>query len=247
MRVSLSTTYSEMVTIIQVKRTKDKAATSSSGRNGQGSRQRVRRRLENMILRGRYKPGTRLIQLDLASKFGVAQSVVRESLLELKALGLVDVIDNLGVFVSQIDAGKLIEAFEIREMLEALAARLCCQRASRQDIEELKKMAREIYALGEQGQYDEMGNLDRQFHLRIERISRNTMLERLTANYRVLGKVVRLNRDVKVALQEHVGIVKAIEQNRPDDAEKLIRRHISAAKLIIEQQVADGTFVPHWI
>src|SRR3954447_24733363 len=97
----------------------------------QTARHRVREDVRRLILTGELKPGSRLTQQQLAQRFGVAQSVVRESLLELQFSGLVESIDNLGVFVRNIDNNTLLHAYYVREMFEGLAARLCCQNASR--------------------------------------------------------------------------------------------------------------------
>ena len=64
------------------------------------ARHRVRDGIQRLILSGEYQPGQRLVQQELAGRFGVAQSVVRESLLELQFCGLVEAVDNLGMFVS---------------------------------------------------------------------------------------------------------------------------------------------------
>src|SRR5947208_16532515 len=95
------------------------------------ARGRVREDVRRLILTGQLKPGTQLKQQHLAKHFGVAQSVVRESLLELQFTGLVRTVDNLGIFVSDLDGPRLLQAYEVREMLEGLAARLCCERAGR--------------------------------------------------------------------------------------------------------------------
>src|SRR3954464_4211648 len=104
---------------------KDAGASMSSARH------RVREDVRRLILSGELKPGTRLTQQNLAKRFGVAQSVVRESLLELQFSGLVESVDNLGIFVSDLDINRLLQAYEVREMLEGLAARRCCESASR--------------------------------------------------------------------------------------------------------------------
>src|SRR5881394_506931 len=101
------------------------------------ARGRVREDVRRLILTGELKPGTRLTQQHLAKRFGVAQSVVRESLLELQATGLVRSVDNLGIFVSDLDENRLLSAYEVREVLEGLAARCCCERASRADVRDM--------------------------------------------------------------------------------------------------------------
>jgi len=211
------------------------------------ARHRVRDGLQEKILRGEYPAGTRLTQPRLAKEFGVSQSVVRESLLELKAFGLVDVRDQLGAFVSNLDPNKLLQAFEIREMLESLAARLCCERTSRAELRELSELAEQMYALATSGRDDEMAALDREFHRCLVRFSRNDMLVQLTNSYRVLGKFVRTPRSYEEIRDEHLGIIKAIEQNLPDEAERLMREHIRVAKRNLEQQIAEGGFTPRWV
>ena len=211
------------------------------------ARHRVRDGIQRLILSGEYQPGQRLVQQELATRFGVAQSVVRESLLELQFCGLVEAVDNLGMFVSGLDAGTLLSAYEIREVFEGLAARLCCERASRSDIRDLVELAQENYRHAGQGDLESMSSVDRQFHARTVQISRNPLLARLTEGYRVLGMFVRANRDIHEVHDEHLEIVKAIEADQPDKAERLAREHVGAARQAIERQAAENTFVPHWV
>ena len=200
-----------------------------------------------MILSGQRRPGERLIQQELARRFGVAQSVVRESLLELQISGLVRAVDHLGVFVSELGPHELLQACEIREVLEGLAARLCCQHAGRGDIQQLRDLAQDIHRLGRQGRKGPMGAGDREFHNRIIQISRNAVLQRLTEGYRMVGLLVRAERSIEDVRDEHLAILQAIEDNRPNDAEDLARRHVRAACRALEAKVAGGSFSPQWI
>lgn len=211
------------------------------------ARRRVRDRIQRAILNGEYPPGSRLPQLRLAKDFGVAQTVVRESLLELQFCGLVEAVDNLGMFVSEIGPHKLLQAYEIREMFEGLAARLCCEQASRAEIAELRDLAQRVYELGRGGQRAEMGAQDRQFHQRTIVLSANEVLQRLTEGYRLLGMAVQAERDIRRIRDEHLAIVSAIEANRPDEAERLARYHVREARAALEHRIKTGTFAPIWV
>jgi DNA-binding GntR family transcriptional regulator len=211
------------------------------------ARGRVREDLRRMILSGEFKPGTRLTQQNLAKRFGVAQSVVRESLLELQFSGLVESVDNLGIFVSDLDINRLLQAYEVREMLEGLAARRCCELASRADIRTLMDMAESIYQLSIDGKNDERGPLDRKFHLTTIAISQNQILAKLTESYRLLGMILHASRPPELIRDEHVAIVRAVESNKPDDAEKFARAHVAGVRRTIQEQVADGRFQPIWV
>ena len=200
-----------------------------------------------MILNGEKRPGTQLRQQELAKRFQVAQGVVREALLELQAYGLVDMIDRRGMFVTKLDKDRLLEAFEVREMHEALAARLCCERVTRAQIRELMDMAQQIHTLGSTQKPDEMASLDRELHTRLIHLSGNVMLARLADNYRILGKFVRAERDPAVVRVEHLSILRAIEEGRADDAEHLIRQHVAAARLAVKKRLESGHFEAHWV
>ena len=211
------------------------------------TRHRIRESLQNRILGGELAPGQRLTQLELADEFGVAQSVVRESLLELQFCGLVKIVDNLGVFVSELSPGTLLEAYQIREMFEGLAARLTCDTAGRRDLQELRDLAGGIRQCGRDQQFDRMGRLDRQFHQRIIAIAGNDLMNRLTAGYRFLGLIVRAKRNMRTVHREHLGIIDAIEKGDAEEAESRARQHVRAARLALRKMVQDGTFEPNWI
>jgi DNA-binding GntR family transcriptional regulator len=211
------------------------------------ARHRVRKALEQMILEGAFPPRSKLIQQDLAAQFDVSLSVIREALLELQATGLVETVDNRGAFVSPVTREKLIESLEVRGSLEGLAARLCCDRATRADVRALTETAQRIYELATAGRLDEAGSLDREFHQRLMQLSRNGMLMRLSDNYRALGKVLRFDRNPAEVRGDHLAILEAIADGRADDAERHARAHIEQARLALEQQTAGGTFVPHWV
>ncbi len=225
--------------------------TPEAGKAPKGSptlaRHRVRDGVQRLILSGHYKPGQRLVQQELAQRFGVAQSVVRESLLELQLCGLVRAVDNLGMFVGELDAQTLLEAYQIREVFEGLGSRLCCEYGSRADQRELAELVERSHSRGRDGNLAEMNALDRQFHYRLVAISGNRLLAKLTESYRVLGMFVPANRDMQEVRDEHMAILAAIESNTPDEAERLARRHVQNAWQSISRQVADGNFVPRWV
>lgn len=210
------------------------------------ARHEIRDEIERRILSGETKPGERLSQQSLARELGVAQGTVRESLLELQWLGLVQSIDHLGVFVDNLDVNRICEAYQLREVLEGLAARLACRHAGRADLAELRRMADQIH---HQAQDDgaETAALDRRFHMGITELSRNNTLIRLSQTYRALGMTVRAFRDPSVIHAEHLRIVDAIEHNFMDEAERQARAHVVGAREMIEKLADDGKFIPEWV
>lgn len=199
------------------------------------NRQAIKDGVIDLIRSGELKPGERLVQQQLAKQFGVGQGLVRESLLELTGCGLVDVVDNAGMFVGEFDQNQMTDVFEIREFLEGLAARLCCRRVSREEIQELRELVEEIYRLGSEEKFDEASLLDRQFHQKMIQIAGNRMLNRLSDGYRVLGSVLKMSWDNEVVYNAHCRIIDAISDNDPDAAEQSAREHVASAKMEIER------------
>jgi DNA-binding GntR family transcriptional regulator len=200
-----------------------------------------------MILSGAFRSGQRLVQQELAARFGVAQSVVRESLLELQFCGLVKAVDHSGMFVSELDPKELLQAYQIREMFEGLAARLCCENACRADLRELANWAESSYEAARQEESQQRAEFDRLFHFRMVEMSGNALAARLIEAHQVLGMFVRADRDHDEVHQEHLDMVRLIETNEPEKAEDLARHHVREGWRTVKQRIDEGTFVPHWI
>jgi len=192
-------------------------------------RQRVSDSIRDGILNGKIKPGEPLRQIPLSKEFGVSQSVIREALQGLEQNGLVSAIDNVGVFVREMGAEELLGAYQVREVLEGLAARLCCRTASRASIESLEAAAREIHAARGDSKRILRSTLERQFHQRFLELSGNDTLLRQSAGYRFVGDLIVTDRDADELLKEHLAIVKAVAENQPDKAEAFARKHVSAS------------------
>jgi len=208
---------------------------------------KIREKIQVMILNGELPCGAKLVQQDLAAKFNVAQCVVREALLELKSYGLVEAIHNHGMYVSDTSVTIIRQSFEVREMHEGMAARLCCRHINRQQVRELREIAENIYIFFQKNKLNEMSLLDGEFHSRLLQIAGNKVLARLKECYWGLGKVLRVNRNPGRVRDEHIGILNAIEEGNEEKAEKLMRQHIRAAGEEIEKLIQKGVFKPAWI
>ena len=192
-------------------------------------RQRFADSVREQILNGTFQPGAPLRQIPLSKKFGVAQSVVREGLQLLEQQGLVNSVDNLGVFVREMGPEELIGAYQVREVLEGLAARLCCRTASRADVEKLEQAAQIIYAAKGPSKRSIRSELERKFHQRFVELSGNQTLIKQSAGYQFIGDIIVTDRDRDEVLEEHLAIVNAIATNKPDKAEKFARLHVAAS------------------
>jgi DNA-binding GntR family transcriptional regulator len=197
---------------------------------GRPKRAQIREQLAELILSGQIPAGVRLHQQELAARFGVAQGVVREALVALSFHGLVDVIDRRGAFVADFDRTRRLEALEVREMLEALAVRRCCERVSRAQIRQLLHLANQIHQCAFAGDALQARDLDRRLHLRLIELSGSATLARQSESYCFCGLFDSPDRDPARVRDEHHAILHAIQAGRADDAELQVRQHIAAAR-----------------
>src|SRR5437763_67865 len=100
--------------------------------------ERLRESIEEEIATGRLLPGTRLDEVELAKRFGVSRTPIREALRLLLGEGLVETRPQRGAVVAQVTPQRLIEMFEVMAELEAMCARLAARRMSDAELAEVE-------------------------------------------------------------------------------------------------------------
>ena len=212
------------------------------------SRHRARDHIARMITTGQCGPGTKLDQQRLAEQLGVSRAAVREAIFELSGMGLIETADHRGATVREFNVARLIESFELREMLEGLSARRCCDHITVLQLRELGEMVSQIHSLRQKDKHERSGQLDREFHLRLMRIAGSHLLERLTTTYAMLGKIVTSQfSDANETLAEHRAILTRIQSGDADAAEKAARDHIRRAKNLVRKHHCDDSMSLKWI
>jgi len=189
-------------------------------------RERVVSGLQQEILNGTRLPGAPLRQIPLSAEYEVSQGVVRESLQTLQQQGLV-VRSLRGWNVRTFERQELVDAYLVREVLEGLAARLCCRRVCRDDVDALRELAEQIHAAQGAKSQSERSDLEYRFHQAFLSLSGNETLQRVSVGYRFVGNLIVTERDADLLRDEHLAVVDAVAANRPDEAERLARQHVA--------------------
>lgn len=109
------------------------------------------RALREAILDGRLRPGQRLLQDRLAEMLGVSRTPIREALQRLEREGLVRSVGRQGMVVAQLAAQDIEEIYDVREVLEGLAARLAASRISQAQLNTLRKSLERMAGHAEKG------------------------------------------------------------------------------------------------
>lgn len=180
---------------------------------------------------GVYKPGDRLVESDLAERFGVSRTPIREALQRLETQSLLT-RDGRSLIVSSLDHNQLAELYVVRAELEGLAASLAARHATDEEVCVLRDMVEDDRKL--MGNPQAMARANRRFHKQIHLASHNRFLvQQLDLVHRSMAlmattSLAAVGRD-EDALQEHDAIVSAIEAREAGDAGDALRAHISKA------------------
>jgi len=184
-------------------------------------------RLRDEIRRGDLAPGMRLRQMQVANRFGVSSTPVREAFTALQREGLLVSSPHRGVVVFHPTVADLRETYEIRIPLEALATRLAVQHITEDDLIVLRE-------LNEQMRTDEdYGALNREFHARIYEAARRPKLVQIISDLRdasaaYLRVYQKVAQDAPGAdwLDEHAAILDALEARDGSAAEAAMVAHL---------------------
>jgi DNA-binding GntR family transcriptional regulator len=180
---------------------------------------------------GVYLPGDRLVESELAERFGVSRTPVREALQRLETQSVL-VRDGRSMVVSSLDHDQLGELYVVRAELESLAARLAAQHAAPEEVRVLREMVTQDMDL--LGQPQALSRANRRFHKQLHLASHNRyLIQQLEMVHRTMALMATTTFAVEgrdaTALEEHSNIVTGIENRDGDAAAAALKAHISMA------------------
>jgi DNA-binding GntR family transcriptional regulator len=203
--------------------------------------------LVEAIVEGKITAGSKISEPELAKQYSVSRGPLREAIMRLEGLGLIERIPHVGARVITLTQQGLVDLYAVRESLEGMAARLAARSISDNEIEALEQLlsqhSEHINKVEGASYFHQQGDFD--FHYRIIKASRNNKLINLLCHelyhqlrmYRYQSP--RSHSRPVAALKEHMFILEAIKNRDEELAEMLMRRHISRSRILIEQQIDD--------
>jgi GntR family transcriptional regulator, transcriptional repressor for pyruvate dehydrogenase complex len=203
--------------------------------------------LHEQILSGKLKAGDRLpSQEKLARQLGVSRNTLREAVYKLTVMGLLKAMQGVGTIVcstttspymASLTEHLLLQPSTVREFLEARifvergTVRLAAERATAEDIKQMRQIIANQRDAHKDGSIDRFSTLDAEFHVALARASRNSVLERFLEVIRDLldrfiSEVSRLPQAMEKAIRFHEKIIDRIHSNNADGAEDMISLHL---------------------
>ena len=201
-------------------------------RPGMTLTENLRLALEAAIAAGHLEPGARLDEQEIALRYGVSRTPVREALRLLAASNLVDLRGRQGATVRIIDRHMLIEMFQVMAELEGLCARLAARRLTPARKAKIIAIHERLKGAAEADDADRFYDVNQEFHEAIYEASCNTFLAEQTRKLRnqvaaYRRRVTRMPNRIADTIREHEAVMSAIIGHDPDRAHATMRGHVN--------------------
>lgn len=187
--------------------------------------------LREAIVRAELEPGRQLSENELAARLGVSRTPIREALVRLRDERLVEIVPQLGTFVTRISSPAVADAQFIREALECACVRRAAELATEDDVAALEDILRAQERARDADDFDAFYGLDDAFHHALCDLSEHRAVWPVSQRARShLNRVRRLSMPMPsylaLMIEQHHQVVSAVADHDCDGAEALLRDHL---------------------
>lgn len=198
--------------------------------------------LKRMIIDKELETGQKIVQEKIAADLGVSRTPLNKALNRLEQEMMVESIPRRGMYVKDIDLKEMLDVFNVREGLEAVAARLAAEIRDEKAIQKLKSILEPFINTKGEINIEEYRKADEQFHLELINASGNLVLEKMYFFNNLQDRIVQMGlvRPHEETLDEHIKIIDAIEKGNADIAAYESAMHIRRSSKIIEKLIVEA-------
>jgi len=198
---------------------------------GENNKEYAYRVIKESIMSLELEPGQAISEIELAEALSLSRTPIREVLAKLREEHLVEVIPQVGTYISKIKPQLIKEASFMRYILEKEVLKLACESFSKIDMYDLKKnVALQEELIGQKGKERDFHILDKEFHHIIFKGNKKEhiweAIIRISTHYNRMRLLSEIRHSFDEAIQQHMKIVEILEQKNCDEVEDIVRLHI---------------------
>jgi DNA-binding GntR family transcriptional regulator len=214
-------------------------------------RERILETIRDAIMTGALKPGEKVAEPELAARFGISRTPIREAFRQLESEGYLSVVPRKGALVASFSAKDVEEFYAIKSILEGYAARKACTLLSTRDINKLEGINEKLREIAQEGDVRHFFKVHSSFHELFIKGAGNDKLHDMIAA--LLKKFQRLRMEslskpgrMLVSVEEHEKIIEAFRSRDAVLAELLVQKNAEygGKVLIDEDHVEDSATCP---
>lgn len=206
-------------------------------------REKILETIREAILRGALKPGEKVAEPELAERFGISRTPIREAFRQLESEGYLTVIPRKGAVVTALSERDVEEFYAIKSVLEGYAARMAATNLSSKDMERLEAINDRLEQLAKDGDVKTFFRVHNEFHELFIRAAGNEKLLELIGH--LLMKFNRLRMAslslpgrMEISVNEHKKILDAFRKNDGERANQLVSKTAAYGGQVLIQSMA---------
>ena len=201
--------------------------------------------LKESIIKGHLKPGERIAEPELAEKFGVSRTPVREALRQLESEGFLTVLPRKGATVSPITDKDVQEFYAIKSLLEGYAARIACERMTEKDVRRMEELNEQMKVFAENEDVKSFFKCDNRFHDVFLKACGNDKLYNLVHSLvqqfeRFRITALSVPGRMRDSVRQHEEIIDAFRRRDGERVEKLVKANAEKGAEILVQEIRKG-------
>jgi len=203
-------------------------------------RERILETIRDAIIAGALKPGEKVAEPELAERFGISRTPIREAFRQLESEGYLTVIPRKGAVVVSFSQRDVEEFYAIKSILEGYAARKACEKLTPREVEKLQSINEKLRHLAQESDIKHFFKVHNDFHDLFIKAADNDKLNELITS--LVGKFQRLRiaslslpGRMKVSVLEHEKIIEAFRNRDGDLAENLVRKNAEYGGKVLVQ------------
>lgn len=206
-------------------------------------RERILETIRESILRGTLKPGEKVAEPELAERFGISRTPIREAFRQLESEGYLTVIPRKGAVVTSLSERDVEEFYTIKSILEGYAARVAAVKLSEKDIERLESINDRLEKLAREGDIKTFFRVHNEFHELFIRAAGNEKLAELIGQLMMKFNRLRmaslsLPGRMEISVKEHRKILEAFRKQDGEKADRLVSRTAAYGGQVLIQSMA---------
>lgn len=207
-------------------------------------REKILETIRDAIMTGALKPGEKVAEPDLAERFGISRTPIREAFRQLESEGYLTVIPRKGAVVTSFSPRDVEEFYAIKSILEGYAARRACEKLTEKELDRLRSVNEKLRHLADDGDIRHFFRVHSDFHELFLKAADNEKLSDLVTNLvrkfqRLRFASLSLPGRMHVSVQEHDKIIEAFKRRDADLAESLVRKNAEYGGRVLMEE-GDG-------
>lgn len=203
-------------------------------------REKILETIRDAIIAGALKPGEKVAEPELAERFGISRTPIREAFRQLESEGYLTVIPRKGAVVVSFTERDVEEFYAIKSILEGYAANKACEYLTPRELDKLQTINTKLHNLASQADIKNFFKIHNDFHELFIRAAGNEKLHDLIMN--LVGKFQRLRiaslslpGRMLISVEEHEKIIEAFRKKDPELVERLVRKNAEYGGKVLMQ------------